>query len=49
MTGMQSDGVMDWEKIRTPKTFLKKPFAFSQDTGKNIGVWFIIWCRLVVF
>jgi len=36
-------------KVSPSKNFLKKPFAFFPDTGKNIGVGCIIQCQSVVF
>ena len=36
-------------KVSPSKNFLKKPFAFFPDTGKNIGVCIIIQCWLVDF
>jgi len=44
-----SNGVMERSNLSRSKTFLKKPFAFSQDTGKNIGVGCIFQCQSVVF
>jgi len=46
---MQNDGVVELWSGALLKTFSKKTFAFSPDTGKNIGVGCIIQCQSVVF